>query len=93
MEPREEVCWCRDMPRRTPVTMARLGGAMLAPMKRTMFSWRIMDRLATNSQKRRSTVACVPSKVWIMTSPCQRPLRQKMVLSGDRRRQPSTSKV
>lgn len=74
MEPLEEVCWCRDIPRRTPVTMARCGGAMHAPMNRTMFSWRIMDRLDTSAQKRRSVLASEPSKVWIMTSPCQRPL-------------------
>ena len=32
-------CWWREVPRLTPVTMARSGRDTAAPMNSTMFSW------------------------------------------------------
>ena len=62
------------------VTIARCGGFIHAPMKRTRFSWRVLRNMATSSLKTCSwswlSVSGSMFSILMATSPCQFPLKE-----------------
>ena len=61
------------------VITAKLGGSRQAPMKSATFSWRIMLRLVTSFQKSSVWDSLKLLYVWIITSPCHRPLWRRNI--------------